>query len=222
MIGVAIPCYVNHLPLLLELFDSIENQTLLPNKVVVSCSSTNPHEELKNIKKYSFPYEIIYTTENKNVSSNRNIAINNLLDMEYITFIDADDIMHPQRIEMIMRTFEETNGDIILHNYSCRNELKFINNLQYKINELFISRCKCITSNYNYQIHHAQSTVRRYILEFVKYREENEYIYKEDCKFCEEVFTLPNVVNVYITNELSWYRPSGSIKYTFPDVKPPI
>lgn len=211
MIGVAVSCYVNHLPLLIELFDSIENQTRLPDKVVVSCSSTSNEKELKNIKKYSFSYEIIYTPEHKNAASNRNIAISELLDMEYITFIDADDIMHSQRIELLLRTFEETNGDIILHNFSYDCNLKPIVNLNYKINELYVSSSGCITSNVNYQLHHSQSTVRRYILHFVLFSEDTKYNRKEDCVFCKDVFSLPNVVNVYIMNELSWYRPSGCI-----------
>ena len=211
MIGVAVSCYVNHLPLLLELFDSIENQTRKPDKVVVSSSSTPPEKELKILKTYSFPYEIIYTPEHKNAASNRNIAISGLLDMEYISFIDADDIMHPQRIELIMRTFEETNGDIVLHNFSYENNLKPIKSLKYTINELFVSNSGCITSNYNYNLHHSQSTVRRYILHFVKFSEDVIYNRKEDCVFCKHVFQLPNVVNVYIMNELSWYRPSGCI-----------
>lgn len=211
MIGIAVSCYVNHLPLLLELFDSIESQTRLPDKVVVSCSSTSEEKELKNIKKYSFEYEIIYTNEYKNAASNRNIAISHLLDMEYVTFIDADDIMHPQRIELLLRVYEETNGDIIFHNFSFENNLTPIYDLKYTINELFTSQSGCITSNYNYNIHHSQCTVRRYILEFVSFNEDPMYNRKEDSKFCYDIFQLRNVVNVYIMNVLSWYRPSGTI-----------
>jgi glycosyltransferase involved in cell wall biosynthesis len=211
MIGVAVSCYIGHLDLLLELFDSIENQTRLPDRVVVSCSSTKPEEELKNMNQYSFEYEIIYTPEYKNASANRNIAISKLLDMEYVSFIDADDVMHPQNIELILRTFEETEGDIILHKFSVTNNLDTIHKLEYTVNELFVSRCGCITSNYGYHIHHSQSTVRRYTLEFVKYDEDPQYNRKEDCVFCRQVFQLRNVVNVYIMNELSWYRPSGTI-----------
>jgi glycosyltransferase involved in cell wall biosynthesis len=209
MIGVAVSCYVNHLPLLIDLLDSIENQTRKPDKVVVSCSSTKQEDELKLIKEYTYPYEIIYTPEHKNAASNRNIAIAQLLDMEYITFMDADDIMHPQRIEILVRTMEETDGDIILHNFSYQNNFKPIKHFQYTINELYVSPSGCIMSSYDYPLHHSQSTVRRYILEFVRFCEDPEYNRKEDCLFCKQVFELKNVVNVYIMNELSWYRPSG-------------
>ncbi len=211
MIGVAVSCYVGHLPLLLELFDSIENQTRLPDKVVVSSSSTRPEDEIKNMKQYSFEYEIIYTPEHKNAAANRNIAIDRLLDMEYVTFIDADDVMHPQRIELIMRTIDETYGDLIVHGYTYEKDFKPIEKLEYKVNHLFPCISGCLTSNFNYRFHHAHSTVRRYILEFVRFSEDPSNNRKEDCVFCRQVYELRNVVNVCIINELSWYRPSGTI-----------
>ena len=39
-IGVAIPSYIGHIVPLFKLLDSIQNQTVIPDKVVVSCSST--------------------------------------------------------------------------------------------------------------------------------------------------------------------------------------
>ena len=46
-IGVAIPSYYGHITRLFDLLDSIENQTVLPDKVVVSCSSTSSFENTK-------------------------------------------------------------------------------------------------------------------------------------------------------------------------------
>ena len=102
-IGVAIPAYIGHINRLFELLDSIEKQTRLPDKVVVSCSSTR---EFNNNKTYSFPLQIIVTEERQNAAQNRNIAASNLMDMDFITFIDADDIMHPQRVEVLLKVFE--------------------------------------------------------------------------------------------------------------------
>jgi hypothetical protein len=113
-IGVAIPCYYGHINNLFILLDSIQKQTILPDKVVVSCSST-PFFENKNI--YSFPLEIMVTEERKTAAQNRNICVSKLLDMDYISFIDADDIMHIQRIELLLEVFKRNNVDIILHNY---------------------------------------------------------------------------------------------------------
>ena len=80
-IGVAIPAYIGHINRLFELLDSIEKQTRLPDKVVVSCSSTREF----NNKTYSFPLQIILTEERQNAAQNRNIAASNLMDMDFVS-----------------------------------------------------------------------------------------------------------------------------------------
>lgn len=212
-IGVAVPCYYGHIGHLTNLLDSIENQSCKPDKVVVSCSST---KELFETKKYSFLLEIIITEEHKNAAQNRNIAASRLNDMDYITFIDADDIMHPQRIEILLKTFQETDCDIILHNF-LMNDSNFnhIDNIDIRINELIQCYTGCIRhlDFYKYQsqsIHHSQSSIKKYIFDIIKYPEEKEYARKEDCVFCYRIFSIPNIKNVYISNQLSLYKPSNT------------
>jgi len=212
-IGVAIPCYYGHISHLTDLLNSIEKQTCKPDKVIVSSSST---KELFKTKQYSFPLEIIITEGHKNAAQNRNIAANKLNDMDYITFMDADDIMHPQRIEILLKVFQETNCDIILHNF-LMNDYNFnhIENIDYRINELIQCSSGCIRhiDFYKYQsqlIHHSQSSIKKYIFDIVKYPEEKEYYSREDCVFCYRVFSIPNIKNVYISNQLSIYKPSGT------------
>ena len=214
-IGVSIPCYYGHISHLTKLLDSIENQTRQPDKVVVSCSST---KELFETKQYSFPLEIIITEEHKNAAQNRNIATSQLNDMDYITFMDADDVMHPQRIEILLKAFQETECDIILHNFFMDgSEFNYIETIDMRINELTQCYSGCIrhVDFYKYQlnmmIHHSQSSIKKYIFDIVKYPEEREFVRKEDCVFCHIVFSIPNIKNVYISNQLSLYKPSGTV-----------
>jgi len=216
-IGVAIPCYYGHIKNLIVLLDSIENQTTIPNKVVVSSSST---KNLDINKKYSFDLAIIITEEKKNAAQNRNIASSKLDDMDYVTFIDADDIMHPQRIEALLYTISKYESDIILHNFSMKpfNETHMfekIQNFNIRPNTLIRSWSGCITHVNGFndsidRIHHGQATVKKDILTKLKFPEEAEYHTKEDCVFCYRVFTLPNITNSYIQNELSYYKPSNT------------
>uniref|UniRef100_A0A6C0IGJ9 Glycosyltransferase 2-like domain-containing protein n=1 Tax=viral metagenome TaxID=1070528 RepID=A0A6C0IGJ9_9ZZZZ len=217
-IGVAIPCYYGHIQRLYDLLDSIEKQTILPNKVVVNSSSTSSFVYNKD---YSFPLEVIVTEDKQNASKNRNIAASKLNDMDYITFIDADDIMHPQRIEFILKVFQKYDSDIILHNYfesSKGNIETFFKNfeeIKIRTHTLIQGWTGCITHINGYsdnidKIHHGQVTVKRSIFEQVKFPEEREFETKEDCVFCYRVFSLPNIKHAYIQNELSYYKPSNT------------
>ena len=108
---MAIPCFIKHIPQCLQLLDALEYQTRRPDEVVVSCSSTDefPHKE------YSYPIKILVTEKKQNTSTNRNCAAREL-QTDIICFFDADDEMHPQRLEVIERSFQSvrdiqsTNG----------------------------------------------------------------------------------------------------------------
>lgn len=222
-IGVAIPAYVGHIELLFNLFDSIQNQTILPDKVVVSCSSTKVSDfELdlysEKMKHYTFLLELITTEEKKSAAQNRNIAASKLSDMDYITFIDADDIMHPQRIEILLRVFQEDDSDIILHNYYnseiLDNMVKKIETSNVRQNSLKQCHSGCITHkiyhNTNDKIHHGHVSVKQCVFNQVQFPEEPQFYTKEDCVFCYRVFSIPNIKDSYIADELTYYKPSNT------------
>ena len=218
-IGVAVPCYYGHIQILYDLLESIEKQTIFPDKVVVSISSTSV---FKYNKEYSFKLEVIVTEDNKLAAENRNIASSQLLDMDYITFIDADDLMHPQRIEFLLKCFQECDCDIILHNYFDEGGVPFSEKIFEPYQELLfmtntLTQCQsgCIrhfNGSYQgtYKIHHAQVSIKREILDKVKFPEETEYNRKADCVFCYRIFSLPNIKHAYIQNELSYYKASNT------------
>jgi glycosyltransferase involved in cell wall biosynthesis len=216
-IGVAIPCYYGHINKLFQLLESINSQTILPDKVVVSCSST---DELVIDKQYKFDLEIIVTKEKLITGQNRNIAAAKLSDMDYITFIDADDIMHPQRIEALLYTFQHYDSDIILHNFQIEpfnKDIMFENFDEIKVRTNTLMQCwsGCIKHTDGYdlnidKIHHAQVTVKKWILNVVQFPEEIEFVTKADCVFCYKVFNIPNIKHAYIQNKLSYYNPSGT------------
>ena len=158
--------------------------------------------------------EIIITEDHKNASQNRNIAANYLNDMDYITFMDADDIMHPQRIEILLKIFQETECDIILHNYFTHDyTFNKIENIDMRTDSLVQAYWGAIIhkeDKYNYveHIHHSQVSIKRNIFDIIKFPE--DLILGEDSIFCHKIFGLPNVKHAYIKNELSFYSPSVS------------
>jgi len=230
-IGVAVPCFNGHLTKLKNLLDSIELQTIKPIKVTVSTSSTKSCDIInEDYIKYTFPLEIIFTEELKISSQNRNMAVHNLIttvdNLDYITFIDADDVMHCQRIEFLLKTFFYYDSDIILHNYffnenNENNEKTNIVNYLDLLNNKYDSLCvhnnsleRCLSGcikhicyqDENNKIHHSQVSVKKYIFNSVMFPENIKI--GEDCFFCYQVFELPNIKNAYISNKLSYYDPS--------------
>jgi glycosyltransferase involved in cell wall biosynthesis len=224
-IGVAIPAYFGHIESLIYLLDSIQTQTIIPEKVVVSCSSTKETDFdffSEKSKQYTFNLEIITSEEKKCAAQNRNIAAIKLSDMDYITFIDADDIMHPQRIEILLKIFQDNESDIILHDFldgeTYDNDLfKKIEdgNIDVRINSLKQCYSGCIThKDFNYilinKIHHGHVSIKQYIFNIVQFPEEPVFYTKEDCIFCYRVFSLPNIKDSYIVNKLTYYKPSNT------------
>ena len=212
-LGIAIPCYNKHISRCLELLDSINTQTRLPDNVVVSCSSCKPEDF--PIQTYKFPLQVLTTEERKNSSENRNIAAR-ALDTDLICFFDADDLMHPQRLEAIYTAFlQET--DIVLHGFflesECAQEFPVLE--EFTIRKDILSKCRsgCIRSDYGYRIHHGQASVTKDVFAQVQFPEEHMYQTREDCVFCFHVFSLPNIRSSYIAHPLSKYIPSGSVVY---------
>ena len=210
-IGVAVPCYIGHIDRLLVLLDSIDKQTRLPDKVVVSCSST---VAMPATPTYKFELEIVCDPTRKNTAQNRNIAAQRLSDSDIISFFDADDVMHPQRIEFVEQAFL-AGACVVLHNYETEQA---VFTLYDACNISYNCLCQCASGcirhldwNSNNRIHHSQVSVKREIFEQVKCDEREEVVTREDCVFCWSIFALPNVTNAYIPNKLSFYVASGSL-----------
>uniref|UniRef100_A0A6C0DP19 Glycosyltransferase 2-like domain-containing protein n=1 Tax=viral metagenome TaxID=1070528 RepID=A0A6C0DP19_9ZZZZ len=213
-IGVVIPCYRYHIPALKRCLDSIEHQTILPTIVFVSCSSSDADEVPEYT--YSFPLKIVTHTERKNAAQNRNIGATELYKMvDILSFFDADDEMHPQRLEYIMNSFKDTM-DIVLHNYWEKEDLQ----RDFKI-YLFCDKiigmlrkapsgCAELEGKYGAKIHHSQVSIRSALFQKVCFKEESYFERREDALFCGDILSLPSIRSTYIKNALSKYHIEGS------------
>lgn len=181
-IGVAIPCYYGHINKLKRLFDSIDAQTLRPNKVVVSCSSSSPLD-IPPLPKYSFDLQIITTPHRKNAAENRNIAIR-YLNTDLISFFDADDVMHPQRLEAL----QHIEADLILHGFVCSDAYTFDTFPIFTADYDKLSvKDGIITHTENLQFACAHVSVSSRVLQHVQFDELNDYETSADTKFCVDV-----------------------------------
>jgi len=228
-IGVAIPCYKYDISLLKRCLDSIEKQSIKPNIVVVSCSSCVKEDIPFDYTFYSYPIYFLTIEEKKNASENRNRAGNKCLEegMDYITFFDCDDTMHPQRIEMLKRAIEENKKcEFIIHNFYLESEVNkefqkienpsFFHNIVKRRNdgwgvELSIQLNEKGVPNG----HHAHICVSKRLFQNIKYREDSSVIRtsenqgREDVYFCADCLKDPIIKTTYIYDVLSKYYPEG-------------
>ena len=122
--AVCIPCVKKHQDILLLTIKFIEAQTRKPDLIVISISDTidDPVYDTNIINSVSVPTTIKHTNKRLYAGANRNIAAAEAVKQgaTHISFFDADDIMHPQRLECIERAFTE-HPELVgfLHCFLC-------------------------------------------------------------------------------------------------------
>ena len=100
--------------LLSNALDSIQLQTLLPNKVFVidDCSI----EKIEISKVYSFEIEIIRNTINKGPSFACNLGVKKS-DAKYLAILETDDLWKPRKLEKQFLIAEKNDLDFVYCNY---------------------------------------------------------------------------------------------------------
>jgi hypothetical protein len=207
-IGVAIPCYRPHHSFLNRLFDSIAAQTRRPDRVVVSCSSWSS-DDVRNLMVHDIPVTIVYARRRILQAENRNIAAR-LLGTRILTFIDADDIMHPRRLEYVLRAFQETNCDGVVHNYQYVDHsapVPYETEDEYRCDEHLVKKdpagVGCMIEG-NHPLHHAQLSITRNVFSRFQYPTEEQYYRMEDSVYLATL--VQNGVAIrYLHNKLSQY-----------------
>lgn len=119
--SVIIPCVARHFFWLSGLLESYQNQTVRPDEIVISLSeveklSPSEIDKLEN-GLWDFKLKMI---RNQGViidGDNRTIAMDNSTG-EILIFSDADDIPHPQRVEITKYFFENYEVEHMLHGFS--------------------------------------------------------------------------------------------------------
>jgi glycosyltransferase involved in cell wall biosynthesis len=213
-IGVAIPCYKGHIQYLKRCLDSIEAQTVQPDEVVISCSSST-NDDFPELR-YSFPFTIIVIPEKRNAGQNRNTAASKL-NTDIISFFDADDVMHPQRLEAIRKCFQnDPECGIVLHNFkkadSFDTPCELFQMVEIHQGGLMVNPYSwgVLPRDQRYLGHQGHCTVRKDVLLNIQFSERPEDniesgVGKEDSLFCRRVLEFDIYKNAFISNILSVY-----------------
>ena len=104
-------------------------QTILPDEVSISISEV---DDYKPNKDYGLNLIITTHTEPKNGAENRNIA-SGKLSTDIISFMDCDDLMHPQRLEFIKKSFDN-DIDAVVHEFEISHNCEW-KTPEYSLND---------------------------------------------------------------------------------------
>jgi hypothetical protein len=149
-ISLIIPCHYKHANQLYALLRIYENQTRLPDEVVISLSNANEVNQCEfhrlEQEKWAFPITLLISDKRKYAGENRNIACSHASGDIFICQ-DADDVPYPQRIEVIGYFFEKYKIDHLMHefrfisvnagriffpNYSNLDQIRFSNTINFQ------------------------------------------------------------------------------------------
>ncbi len=113
LITVIIPVY--NMELYLErCLDSVLNNTYR-NLEVICVDDGSKDCSLEILRRYEAADSriVLITKENGGVSSARNAGLDRMTG-EYVTFVDPDDFVHPQYIEILYYAITKTNADLVM------------------------------------------------------------------------------------------------------------
>lgn len=221
IISVGIPCIFKHIKFLDKIIININEQVLLPYEIIISISEINNYDInnlQKNLNKLSkIDVKIISTEKKQYAGENRNICGNHC-NTEVISFIDADDLMCPNRIKVLEEIYNKYNYDMLFHSYTnnllkCSNSISIIKdkdiNYQYYKLKQYDKVNENISIYLEGEIAHGHITIKSSILN--KYPFDHKG-YGEDTRYIHTIFKNDlNVISLpyykgtaYLSENSSW------------------
>ena len=225
-IAVVIPCDAKHLCVLADCLESITTQqSSRPDQIVVSVSDlqpTSPKFILLQTLQKKYPNVTFIVVAHKQLAGrNRNVGAEACSDdIDVICFIDADDLTHPHKIEIVRSTF------------TLRPELQvFFHNLvrtpweSQQLDEIDVttSECKWVSGGdikkyttvgwrwvvpmpeYENRIHHGHICVRKNVLQSHRYDDNRKG--DEDSQFAVRLVHALNADGlIYCSYPFTYYR----------------
>jgi glycosyltransferase involved in cell wall biosynthesis len=119
-LSVIIPCHYKHAQHLYNLIETYEEQTVLPDEVIISLSESHKVDSdiINNVenRNWQFPVKLLRTERQAYAGKNRNIACKEAQGDIFLCQ-DADDLPHPQRVEIVKHFFQEYDVDLLMHQF---------------------------------------------------------------------------------------------------------
>lgn len=204
--SVIIPCHKNHMPYLPELLKTLSEQTCIPDEVVISFTK----HQITSLPEFSkqLPFHIEIVLLDRQFPAHARNAACEKCSGDLIICQDADDIPHPQRIEIIKHLFEQYQLDFLIHRWIPSSEqfnpYEVIQSdlRTYEINNYSPNFEICSNHQTFDHIHSGNPSFLKKVFERVKWPEKHT---AEDIHFNTQVFRFfPN--KVILDANLVMYR----------------
>eukprot|EP00300_Choanocystis_sp_HF-7_P033267 c45577_g1_i1.p1 GENE.c45577_g1_i1~~c45577_g1_i1.p1 ORF type:complete len:295 (+),score=33.40 c45577_g1_i1:31-915(+) len=227
--SICVPCIPRDIPRLPGMLRSVFAGTYQPSEIIVAISQTTREEATSLqglLSGLGRGIKILYTPEVQTAGQNRNRAFN-ASSGDYISFFDADDEMHPQRLQIVREILEQTESRCVIHGYTRtpeKDSFDWHTAYHQRGSEIFRNIVRTerstgvevkpegvlISSRYNrLGPHHGHPTCRAEVLRRVRFSPDER---GQDCMFLRKVLQVygdQDRTMFYIDLPLSTYYPSS-------------
>jgi glycosyltransferase involved in cell wall biosynthesis len=193
-ISVVIPCHIKDINCISNILTDLNNQTRKPDEILIFIKPVNDGKLFDYFRKFidkDIKLDIITNIENTTIGYSKNRCIEKS-NFDIICAMDADDRVHPQKLEIIDLIFSKmVECDVVVHNYVI-NDTSHFSNL-FDLEKIDIE--KCYTDNIFWgvltethpKIHHAHCSVRKKVFEKYSFEESWEKLGMDDSLFLNTI-----------------------------------
>ncbi|MBR6127105.1 glycosyltransferase family 2 protein [bacterium] len=204
-VSIIIPVY-NVKPYLEEALDSVINQTYKNLEIIVVDDGSDDGSE-KICDEYTIKDNRIVLIRQKNagLSAARNTGLDNM-NGDFVGFLDADDVYHPEMIQKMLESMLFDNADCIVCKHVTFDETKKISFNKYKNNrnKKIYTTSEALKAIANGEIHATawDKLYKKNLFENIRYPIGQNY---EDISTVLKIFEKTKKVLI-INDKLVWYR----------------
>lgn len=149
--------------------------------------------------------------ENGGLSAARNTGIS-LACGEYLSFVDSDDMIHPQMLELLLHSLETHQADLVSTRYICFRDAVPEMSVLHKLGESVLTQNDYLDHLYPYHFEQIGVSAwgklyKRHLFDTLRYPEgkiyEDLHIYLELLKLCSKIVVLDTPMYYYYLGNVS-------------------
>ncbi len=208
-ISFCITCYDKDVHFLDACLDSVSQQTVKPDEVIVVSSGFDWDKKIGSSKKLDY---VVHNSPSRKFAGwarNRGAEIST---GDIITFCDVDDKIHPQRCEYIKSVFRPPLVSALVGSYYFAEEFESWKDLNLEFENLPVEVKEydvCLKTPKGDRVGHGHLTCRTDMFSKGKMRYKEHQRTGQDSEFCRRICDHPDYKIFYTPQELVIYYPSA-------------